>query len=279
MPTLPANFHTDNMQYNPSVNDNRGNIIANSADNIARTTLAGYQSMADGISQAGRSVAGGIMGYGQERDRLEKETSLIDGKTRAYAQMGVLSDADYAAMAKGNLAKKREILSQADAIYLDQIQRQNQGLQERKLNEDVRQFDRLHPEGWAGRAEMTTLPDGTKILGMENAPGQRSWRVIDDPAVPQQLINQTTGQPVAGWLQVGKRLVNTNPKPDPWGLLGGGGAGSPAATGATPGAAPSQTKPPGTFADGSLVRQPDKTGTMRTWRYNAKNPAQSTLVE
>ena len=126
-----ANFHTDNMQYNPSVNDNRGSIIANSADNIARTTLAGYQSMADGISQAGRSVAGGLMGYGQERDRLEKETSLIDGKTRAYAQMGVLSDADYAAMAKGNLAKKREILSQADAIYLDQIQRQNQGLQER----------------------------------------------------------------------------------------------------------------------------------------------------
>jgi hypothetical protein len=266
------------MQYNPSVNDNRGNIIANSADNVARTTLAGYQSMADGISQAGRSVAGGIMGYGQERARLEKESALIDGKTRAYAQMGVLSDADYAAMAKGNLAKKREILSQADAIYLDQVQRQNQGLQERKLDQDMQQLNRLHPEGWAGKVEHTTLPDGRLLLGMENAPGQRSWRVLDDPPVPQQLINQTTGQPVAGWLQVGKRLVNTNPNQS--GYLGVFGNPPPgAATGGAPGAAPAQPKPPGTPADGDVIRARDKTGTMRTWRFNAKNPDQSTLIE
>ena len=242
MPTLPANFHTDNMQYNPSVNDNRGNIIANSADNIARTTLAGYQSMADGISQAGRSVAGGIMGYGQERDRLEKETALIDGKTRAYAQMGVLSDADYAAMAKGNLAKKREILSQADAIYLDQIQRQNQGLQERKLKQDMVQFDRLHPEGWAGTVELQKLPDGTRILAQENAPFQRSARVLDEAAAPETVIDPATGKPMTGWIKMGNRLVNTNASQSGYlGLFGNPPPG--AATGGAPGAAAAQTKP------------------------------------
>ena len=177
------------MQYNPSVNDNRGNIIANSADNVARTTLAGYQSMADGISQAGRSVAGGIMGYGQERDRLEKESALIDGKTRAYAQMGVLSDADYAAMAKGNLAKKREILSQADAIYLDQVQRQNQGLQERKLNEDIRQFDVNHPAGWTPRAEKLNQ-DGTEVLVTQTSPFQGNVQVL------KPLSMQPDGTPI-----------------------------------------------------------------------------------
>lgn len=169
------------MQYNPSVNDNRGNIIANSADNVARTTLAGYQSMANGISQAGQSVAGGIMNYGQERARLEKEQALIDGKTRAYAQMGVLSDADYAAMAKGNLAKKREILSQADAIYLDQIQRQNQGLQERKLKEDIRQFDINHPAGWEPSAQIMEQ-NGTTVVTQKTSPFQGSVRVLQTPA-------------------------------------------------------------------------------------------------
>ena len=278
MPTRHANFHTDNMQYNPSVNDNRGSIIANSADNIARTTLAGYQSMADGISQAGRSVAGGIMGYGQERDRLEKETSLIDGKTRAYAQMGVLSDADYAAMAKGNLAKKREILSQADAIYLDQIQRQNQGLQERKLKQDMDQFNELHPKGWAGKSEIQTLDDGTRILAMENAPGQRSWRVLNEPAAPETVIDPTTGKPMTGWIKMGNRLVNTNASQS--GSLGLFLTPPPGAgTGGAPGAAAGQTKPAGTPSDGAVIRAPDKTGTMRTWRFNAKNPDQSTIIQ
>ena len=262
MPTRHANFHTDNMQYNPSVNDNRGSIIANSADNIARTTLAGYQSMADGISQAGRSVAGGIMGYGQERDRLEKETSLIDGKTRAYAQMGVLSDADYAAMAKGNLAKKREILSQADAIYLDQIQRQNQGLQERKLKQDMVQFDRLHPEGWAGKVELQKLPDGTRILAQENAPFQRSARVLDEAAAPETVIDPTTGKPMTGWIKMGNRLVNTNAQQSGWGALLNPPPG--AATGGAPGAAPA--KPAGGVAMGTI-----RTQNGRRYRFNGSD--------
>jgi hypothetical protein len=266
------------MQYNPSVNDNRGNIIANSADNVARTTLAGYQSMADGISQAGRSVAGGIMGYGQERDRLEKESALIDGKTRAYAQMGVLSDADYAAMAKGNLAKKREILSQADAIYLDQVQRQNQRLQERKLDQDMQQLNRLHPEGWAGKVEQITLPDGTRILAQEHSPYQRSARVLNEAAPLEPMKDPTTGKLIPGWFKSGNRFVNTNAQQS--GYLGVFGNPPPgAATGGAPGAAPAQPKPPGTPADGDVIRARDKTGTMRTWRFNAKNPDQSTLIE
>ena len=238
MPTRHANFHTDNMQYNPSVNDNRGNIIANSADNIARTTLAGYQSMADGISQAGRSVAGGIVGYGQERDRLEKETALIDGKTRAYAQMGVLSDSDYAAMAKGNLAKKREILSQADAIYLDQIQRQNNGLQERRLNEDIRQFDVNHPAGWEPSAQIVEK-NGTTVVTQKTSPFQGSVRVLQTPAT------QPDGTPiydpqgnVIGHYMGGKavKVASQNPL---MGLFGAGGVPGAAA----PGAAPAQAKP------------------------------------
>lgn len=238
MPTPHANFHTDKMQYNPSVNDNRGSIIANSADNIARTTLAGYQSMADGISQAGRSVAGGIMGYGQERDRLEKETSLIDGKTRAYAQMGVLSDADYAAMAKGNLAKKREILSQADAIYLDQIQRQNNGLQERRLNEDIRQFDVNHPAGWTPEAK-EVIKDGRGYLVTKTSPFQGNVQRLDAPAELKPMIDPNTKKVVPGWFQSGNRFVNTNPRVDPYlqSLLDKQGSGS------APGAAPAQAKP------------------------------------
>ena len=93
------------------------------------------------------------------------------------------------------------------------------------------------------------------------------------------MIDPTTKKVVPGWFQSGNRFVNTNARPDPWGLLGGAGAGSPAATGATPGAAQAQTKPPGTPADGAVIRAPDKTGTMRTWRFNAKNPDQSTLIQ
>jgi hypothetical protein len=233
------------MQYNPSVNDNRGNIIANSADNVARTTLAGYQSMADGISQAGRSVAGGIMGYGQERDRLEKESALIDGKTRAYAQMGVLSDADYAAMAKGNLAKKREILSQADAIYLDQVQRQNQGLQERKLNEDIRQFDVNHPAGWSPRAEKFNQ-DGTEVLVTQTSPFQGNVQVLKTPdTTAKPYFDPNTGQPVPGYGVLNGRLVNTNPNQmgGMMGALFGGGGAVPTAPGATAPAPTAKGKP------------------------------------
>ena len=249
------------MQYNPSVNDNRGNIIANSADNVARTTLAGYQSMADGISQAGQSVAGGIMGYGQERDRLEKESALIDGKTRAYAQMGVLSDADYAAMAKGNLAKKREILSQADAIYLDQVQRQNQGLQERRLKEDIRQFDVNHPAGWSPEAKEVINNDGSGYLVTKTSPFQGNVQRLAPPAQPQQVNNPTTGQPVAGWLQVGSKLYNTNPSVNPWTGLLQGGQGQ---AGATPGA----TAPAPKAAGGNTVVGTIRTQNGRRYRYD-----------
>jgi hypothetical protein len=249
------------MQYNPSVNDNRGNIIANSADNVARTTLAGYQSMADGISQAGRSVAGGIMGYGQERDRLEKESALIDGKTRAYAQMGVLSDADYAAMAKGNLAKKREILSQADAIYLDQIQRQNQGLQERKLNEDIRQFDVNHPAGWEPTAKIMQK-NGATVVMQQTSPFQGSVRVLDEPAMPEPVIDPTTGKPMAGWLKIGNRLVNTNaPQGGLWGQAFPGTTGS----GTT---APGSATPAPTAAGGNVVVGTIRTQNGRRYRYD-----------
>lgn len=250
-----ANFHTDKMQYNPSVNDNRGSIIANSADNIARTTLAGYQSMADGISQAGRSVAGGIMGYGQERDRLEKETALIDGKTRAYAQMGVLSDADYAAMAKGNLAKKREILSQADAIYLDQIQRQNHGLQERKLKQDMVQFDRLHPEGWAGKVELQTLPDGTRIMAQENAPFQRSARVLNDPSSQPDgtPIYDPQGNVIGHYM--GGKAVKVASQGGLGSFLFGGGAMPGAPAGGAPGAAPAKPAAGGKPTHGQVQYQ------------------------
>jgi hypothetical protein len=249
------------MQYNPSVNDNRGNIIANSADNVARTTLAGYQSMADGISQAGRSVAGGIMGYGQERDRLEKESALIDGKTRAYAQMGVLSDADYAAMAKGNLAKKREILSQADAIYLDQVQRQNQGLQERKLNEDIRQFDVNHPAGWSPSAQIMEK-DGTQVMVTQTSPFQGNVQALKTPATtPTPYIDPNTGQPVPGYGVLNGRVVNTNPNQM------GGMMGALFGGGAVP-TAPGSATPAPTAAGGNVVVGTIRTQNGRRYRYD-----------
>ncbi len=254
MPTLPANFYTDNMQYNPSVNDNRGNIIANSADNIARTTLAGYQSMADGISQAGRSVAGGIMGYGQERDRLEKETSLIDGKTRAYAQMGVLSDADYAAMAKGNLAKKREILSQADAIYLDQIQRQNHGLQERKLTEDIRQFDVNHPAGWEPTAQIVEK-NGTTVVTQKTSPFQGSVRVLQTPATQPDgtPIYDPQGNVIGHYM--GGKAVKVASQSGLGSFLFGAGAMPGAPAGGAPAAAPAKPAAGGKPTHGQVQYQ------------------------
>jgi hypothetical protein len=193
--------------------------------------------------------------------------------------MGVLSDADYAAMAKGNLAKKREILSQADAIYLDQVQRQNQGLQERRLNEDIRQFDVVHPADWSPSAQEMTK-DGRGYLVTKTSPFQGNVQKLDPPSPPlEPMIDPTTKKVVPGWFRSGNRFVNTNASVNPYDAALAAALNPTGAVKSGAAATPAQPKPPGTPADGDVIRARDKTGTMRTWRFNAKNPDQSTLIE
>jgi hypothetical protein len=81
------------LQYNPGTRDRSGELLGAASANAANTRLAGTQMLAQGISDAGKSVGSGAMGAMQKYMEQGQVASIAAGKyeglKHTMAQMGM----------------------------------------------------------------------------------------------------------------------------------------------------------------------------------------------
>jgi hypothetical protein len=104
--------------YNPTVNDNSGQITA-------AGTLAMAKGITDGVNFATGSVADGMGKADMDRKTLD----MIMGKADQYRAAGIMDDKTYGDITRGSLSKATGILAGFEATtvnpYLEQQKYQN----------------------------------------------------------------------------------------------------------------------------------------------------------
>jgi hypothetical protein len=99
--------------YNPTVNDNSGQITA-------AGTLAMAKGITDGVNTAAGSVADGMGKADMDRKTLD----MIMGKADQYRSAGIMDDKTYGDITRGSLSKATGILAGFEATvvnpYLEQ---------------------------------------------------------------------------------------------------------------------------------------------------------------
>jgi hypothetical protein len=99
--------------YNPTVNDNSGQITA-------AGTLAMAKGISDGVNTAAGSVADGMGKADMDRKTLD----MIMGKADQYRSAGIMDDKTYGDITRGSLSKATGILAGFEATvvnpYLEQ---------------------------------------------------------------------------------------------------------------------------------------------------------------
>jgi hypothetical protein len=74
------------MPYNPSVNDNSGQILAGYQTNASQITAAGNQALAKGITDGVTSIAGGVIGGFTKAAENKMTSEYLDQMANQFSQ-------------------------------------------------------------------------------------------------------------------------------------------------------------------------------------------------
>lgn len=193
------------MNYAPTGTDQRGSIFATGGAQAAQITAAGYDGLAQGISNAGKSIAGGIEGYGQKSAEAKKLTGVGEYYFKDNPQK---LDAFHAGdlgtkqgMIAGYLAQKSDVESgdaraMQDWQHLDSSTRQWYTATKPEQSFEMSQEDRAAAKQ-AGYYPLKVSERGYTTVPVHSAKSEGVEPIVN-PATSQVIGYSQGGKPLAG---------------------------------------------------------------------------------
>jgi len=104
--------------YNPTVNDNSGQLTA-------AGTLAMAKGITDGVNSATGAVASGMMESNKNKQMTREELDMMTGGMDFLAQQGAVDGGMLDKFYSGSLGSKRGIYNMAQLKYANMLKQQN----------------------------------------------------------------------------------------------------------------------------------------------------------